>query len=105
MEQQIVTDQNILGLASIVFGALIGSVKRIMKMGWKGWTWFGMSLLVNIFSGLTAYLLAIQNNLEGLYPVIIALVFGSLGEKAGDMVLQSILDFLKFKLDIKDENK
>lgn len=75
------------GALAIVFGAFVGAIRKVLSFGWKGWLWFFSSMLVNVLIGLVAYLYAIQANYGGLYPVIMALVFGFMGEKAGDTLL------------------
>lgn len=87
----------ILGMAAIFFGGFVGAVRKVLNVGWKGWIWFFSSMTLNVFVGLVAYLFAIQNNFEGLYPIIIALVFGFVGEKGGDVIMNVVIDYLKSK--------
>lgn len=75
------------GALAIVFGAFVGAIRKVLSFGWKGWLWFISSMIVNVLIGLVAYLYAVQANYGGLYPVIFALVFGFMGEKAGDTLL------------------
>lgn len=92
------TDTNtLLGVTAIIFGGFVGAIKKVLNVGWKGWVWFLSSMILNVFVGLVAYLLAIQNELSGLYPIIIALVFGFVGEKGGDIIMNMVIDYLKVK--------
>lgn len=84
------------GLA-ILFGALVGGVRNVIKNGWQGWVKFLLNMLVNIFVGLVAYLLAQDWGLTGLKPIILALVFGSLGEKGWEVLLKYVFDFIDFQ--------
>ena len=81
------------GTIAILFGALVGGIRKVMAQGWKSWGLFGASLVVNIFFGVIAYLTAKEYGLDGLKPVILALIFGSLGEKSGDLVMSWVLDY------------
>lgn len=86
------------GSIAILFGALVGGIRKVMAQGWKNWGWFLSSLIVNVFFGVLAYLVALEYGLGGLKPVILALVFGSLGEKSGDLVMSWALDYVKVKI-------
>ena len=97
--------QNITAGFSIVFGAFVGAIRKTMNLGWKSWIWFFSSMFVNIFVGVVAYLLALQYQLEGLYPIIIALTFGFIGEKGGDIIIAVVNDYIKFKIGNNGQNK
>lgn len=85
------------GILSILFGSVVGGIRNIMKNGWKGWVNFILNLIVNVFVGVLAYLLALEWSLPGLWPVIIALTFGSLGEKGWELILKQVFDYIEFK--------
>jgi len=99
------TTQNTFGVLAILGGAIVGAVKKISTNGWKGWAQFGMLLVINVFVGTVAYLIAKDMNLNGLKPIIIALIFGSLGEKGGEFIVANFLGFIKFKYDTSNNNK
>ena len=105
MEHSILDTQNITAGASIIFGAFVGAIRKTMNLGWKSWVWFFSSMFVNIFVGIVAYLLAIQYQLGGLYPIIVALTFGFIGEKGGDILIAVINDYLKSKFGTNGNNK
>lgn len=87
----------IVGIVAVFFGGFVGAIKKVSNTGWKGWLWFFSSMTLNVFVGLVAYLLALQTHLTGLYPIIIALVFGFVGEKGGDVIMNMVIDYLKIK--------
>jgi len=85
------------GIISVLFGSLVGGIRNIMKNGWHGWLKFLLNWIVNMFVGILAYLLAVEWGLPGLWPVIIALTFGSLGEKGWEIILNQVFDYIEFK--------
>lgn len=86
------------GVLSILFGSVVGGIRNVMKNGWQGWIKFLLNLIVNIFVGVLAYLLALEWNLPGLWPIIVALTFGSLGEKGWELILKQVFDYIEFKI-------
>lgn len=103
---QIATAQNVFGGIGILFGALVGVLMKIDKTSWMGWPKFFILTIINLFFGLVAYLVAVQQGMESLWPVIVGLIFGSLGEKGGGwimdnfqpLIIQNIMDFFRWKL-------
>jgi hypothetical protein len=93
----LIQDPHTHGLLAVLFGAIIGAIRKVMRAGWTTWIQFTALVSVNVFFGVVAYLVALDYNLSGMKPIIVALVFGSLGEKSGEYAIKWAVEMLKIK--------
>lgn len=84
-------------LLAILFGAFVGAIKKVRDSGWKGWLWFFTGMFVNIFVGLVAFLIAQEYGFSDRWQIIVALIFGFVGEKAGNVIIEEAINFIKAK--------
>lgn len=86
---------DLITVLALFFGAAVGVLRRIVSSGWKGWVWFFSTTLSNLLVGFIAVLIASKLGYDWYSVIVAALLFGSMGEKAGDMFLQDLLKHLE----------